>query len=365
MSKPVILTGIRANEEPTLGNYLGAFVPMVQMQKQYAGEYQINMFVPDLHSFTTPIDHTKLFENTLHNLKYFIAAGLDINDPNTYIYRQSFIPAHSELTWILDCFTYVGEMQRMTQFKDKSHEFLVNQDTNLISDQAGESLAINTTQNKSVSMGLMNYPVLMAADILLYNAKHVPVGEDQFQHLEIARDIATRMNNKFGDLFTVPDATADQTKFMHRDNGLRIRSLTDPAKKMSKSSTEEKSKILLSDTPEQAAKKIMSATTDSVGAIHFDWENQPGITSLLQILALLTGRDESAVNAEWEGNTRYGDFKKSVADAVTAFLIDFQTRYNAITDEMLLAKLQTSETAMRVTADETLLRVQKAVGLRQ
>ena len=202
MSKPVILTGIRSNEEPTLGNYLGAFVPMVQMQQKYAGEYQINMFVPDLHSFTTPIDHTKLYENTLHNLKYFIAAGLDFANADTYIYRQSYIPAHSELTWILDCFTYVGEMQRMTQYKDKSSEHAA-----------------------SVTMGLMNYPVLMAADILLYNAEHVPVGEDQFQHLEITRDIATRMNNKFGDLFTVPAATADQSKFMQRNNGLRIRNL--------------------------------------------------------------------------------------------------------------------------------------------
>lgn len=342
MAKDVILTGIRSNEEPTLGNYLGAFVPMVQMQREYAGEYQINMFVPDLHSFTTPIDHTKLFQNTLHNLKYFIAAELDINNTDTYIYRQSYIPAHSEMTWILDCFTYVGEMQRMTQFKDKSSEHAA-----------------------SVTMGLMNYPVLMAADILLYNAKHVPVGEDQFQHLEITRDIATRMNNKFGELFTVPDATADQSKFMRRDNGLRIRSLTDPTKKMSKSSTEEKSKILLSDTPEVAAKKIMSATTDSVGAVHFDWDNQPGITSLLQIMSLLGGHTQNEVNAEWEGNTRYGDFKKAVADIVATFLTDFQDRYNAITDDQLLAKLEASESAMRAVANETLLRTQKAVGLRQ
>ena len=164
--KEVILTGIRSNEEPTLGNYLGAFVPMVQMQQQFAGTYQLNMFVPDLHSFTTPIDHSSLYQNTLKNLKYFIAAGLDINDPDTFIYRQSFIPAHSELTWILDCFTYVGEMQRMTQFKEKSAEHAA-----------------------SVTMGLMNYPVLMAVDILLYGARWVPVGEDQFQHIEITRDI--------------------------------------------------------------------------------------------------------------------------------------------------------------------------------
>ena len=256
--KETILTGIRSNEEPTLANYLGAFVPMVEMQRQFAGQYQINMFVPDLHSFTTPIDHAALYGKTLQNLEYFVAAGLDINDVDTYIYRQSYIPAHSEMTWILNCFTYVGEMQRMIQFKDKS------------TDHAG-----------SVTMGLMDYPVLMAADILLYGAKWVPVGEDQFQHLEIARDIAIRMNNKFGDLFVVPEATAKQSEFARRDNGLRIRSLSDPAKKMSKSASDAKSKINLMDEPGAAVKKVMSAATDSIGTINFDWDSQPGITNLL------------------------------------------------------------------------------------
>lgn len=341
MTKPVILTGIRSNEEPTLGNYLGAIVPMVQMQAEYAGSHQINMFVPDLHSFTTPIDHSVLYRSTLNNLKYFIAAGLSLDNPDTFIYRQSFIPAHSELAWILDCFTYVGEMSRMTQFKEKSGE-----------------------HNESVTMGLFNYPVLMAADILLYGAQYVPVGEDQFQHLEITRDIAERFNNKFGQTFTVPAATIQQTQFIKRDKALRIRSLTDPTKKMSKSSDDEKSKILLIDAPEKAAKKIMSATTDSIGEIHFDWQNQPGITSLLQILALLTSRDQSEVNAEWEGKTSYGDFKKAVATAVSDFLTDFQAKLAAVTDDVLLSKLESSESAMSLVANETLLRAQRAVGLR-
>ena len=341
MTKPTILTGIRSNEELTIGNYLGAFLPMVEMQKNYAGDYQINMFVPDLHSFTTPIDHSVLYRNTLNNLKYFIAAGLDPHNADTFIYRQSYIPAHSEMTWILDCFTYVGEMQRMTQFKDKSSE-----------------------HSTSVTMGLMNYPVLMAADILLYNAKYVPVGEDQFQHLEITRDIAIRFNNKFGDIFVIPEDTIHQTSFIKRDNGLRIRSLVDPAKKMSKSSADEKSKILLSDNPDAAAKKIMSATTDSIGSIHFDWQNQPGITSLLQILALLTNRQQEAVNADWEGKERYGDFKQTVATAVHDFLTDFQAKYEAISDEQLLAILEASESAMMPVANATLLRAQQAVGLR-
>lgn len=341
MSKEVILTGIRSNEEPTLGNYLGAFVPMVQLQQHYAGRYQLNMFVPDLHSFTTPIDHTTLYENTLTNLKYFIAAGLDITDEHTFLYRQSFIPAHSELTWILDCFTGFGEMSRMTQFKEKSAD-----------------------TNNNVTVGLFNYPVLMAADILLYNARWVPVGEDQFQHLEITRDIALRMNHKFGELFTVPEPTAKQTAFIQRDTGLRIRSLTNPEKKMSKSSTDQKSKINLADTPAQARKKIMAATTDSLGVINFDWQRQPGITNLLQLLAILTDRPQAEVNAEWVGQTQYGPLKRAVAEAVAAFLTDFQARLANISDETLLATLERSERAMNEVANTTLLRVQKAVGLR-
>ena len=340
--KEVILTGIRSNEEPTLGNYLGAFVPMVQMQQKFAGKYQVNMFVPDLHSFTTPIDHQNLYQNTLKNLKYFIAAGLDINDPDTYIYRQSFIPAHSEMTWILDCFTYVGEMQRMTQFKDKSAE-----------------------HSASVTMGLMNYPVLMATDILLYGARWVPVGEDQFQHIEITRDIAERFNNKFGEIFTLPEPTAKQVEFINRDSGLRIRSLTNPEKKMSKSSDDEKSKINLSDSPETARKKIMSSTTDSIGQINFDWDMQPGVTNLLQLLAILTNRSQTEVNTEWVGQTQYGQLKNAVADAVAGFLESFHARLDQITDEELIAALERSEAEMTKRANETLRRAQVAVGLRE
>jgi tryptophanyl-tRNA synthetase len=339
MTKPVILTGIRSNEEPTLANYLGAFVPIVEMQRKYAGDYQINMFVPDLHSFTTPIDHQDLYQNTLTNIKYFLAAGLDISNGDTFIYRQSFVPAHSELAWILDCFTYVGEMQRMTQFKDKS-------------------------EGGSITMGLMNYPVLMAADILLYQASWVPVGEDQFQHLEITRDIATRFNNKFGEIFTVPHDTAKQTAFMNRDSGLRIRSLTDPTKKMSKSSSDEKSKILLNDDPAKAHKKVMSATTDSIGVVNFDWDDQPGITSLLQILALLKGESQDAINRQWVGSTSYGDFKRAVAEAVESFLADFQSKLASIDDDALVTKLEESEQAMREQSGRTLVDVQRAVGLR-
>ena len=339
--RDVILTGIRSNEELTLGNYLGAFLPMVAMQKKYADSHQINMFVPDLHSITTPTDYSSLFGNSIQNLRYYIASGLDVEQPNTYIYRQSYIPAHSELTWILDCFTHMGEMQRMIQFKDKSSE-------------VGEN----------VSVGLFNYPVLMAADILLYGARWVPVGEDQFQHLEITRDIAIRFNNKFGDVFTIPEATAKQTKFIDRDKGLRIRNLVDPSKKMSKSSRDEKSKINLSDNPNVARAKIMGATTDSVGQVNFDWESQPGITNLLQLLSLLTNQSQESVNQEWIGRAQYSQLKSAVAEAVVDFLSSFQNRCNDVSDDLILSTLEKSEAEVSITANQTLLRAQQVVGLR-
>jgi tryptophanyl-tRNA synthetase len=342
MSKPVILTGIRSNEEPTIGNYLGAFLPMVELQRKFAGEYQVNMFVPDLHSFTTPVDHGKLYANTIKNLRYFVAAGLDITDADTFIYRQSFIPAHSELTWILDCFTGFGELRRMTQFKDKSG-----------------------ADEEHVSAGLFNYPVLMAADILLYGAKYIPVGEDQQQHLELTRDLAIRLNNKFDqDLFVVPEGWKAQLTFASRDSGVRIRSLRNPEKKMSKSVADPSGTILMSDDPFEAAKKVLKAETDSFGEIKFDLKQRPGISNLLQMLALLTERPQAEVNAEWEGKSSYGDLKKAVAAAVESFLSTFQTKLELVTDDMILDKLKQDEAKMNETANATLTRVQKAVGLR-
>ena len=338
--KQTILTGIRSNEEPTLGNYIGAMVPTVRLQHEKSDNYRINMFVPDLHSFTTPINHNELYEKTLKNIKYFVAAGIDLTNKDSYLYRQSYISAHSELTWILDCFTGFGEMSRMTQFKDKS------------------------SSKDNVTVGLFNYPVLMAADILLYGAAWVPVGDDQRQHLEITRDIAERMNNKFGELFTVPASWQEQLEFTQLDNGVRIRNLANPDKKMSKSDQDPKGNILLDDNPALAAKKVMSATTDSVGVINYDWYNQPGVTNLLQILSLLGGKDQAHINAEWEGRGKYGDLKKAVANQIEQFLSDFQERYQNISDDEVLDKLESSENALRPEANERLLRVQQAVGLR-
>ncbi len=340
MSKPVILTGLRANSEFHLGNYLGGILPMVELQAAHAGEYQLNMFVPDLHSFTTPIDHSKLYKQTIENLAVFVAAGLDINNPDTFLYRQSYITAHSELTWILNCFTYMGELSRMTQYKEK-----------------GES-------QENQTAGLFTYPVLMAADILLYGAEWVPVGDDQKQHLELARDLATRLNNKFGELFIVPHEWKKQLEFASRDNGVRIRSLRNPEKKMSKSVSDPAGTIMLSDSPEEAAKKIMSATTDSEGVIKLDWERQPGISNLLQITALLSNTPLHDAAREWEGKTSYGDLKQHVAELVKDFLVDVQAKLAEVDEQTLLSKLEQDEEKMRHVANETLAKVQRAVGLR-
>lgn len=342
MTKPVILTGIRANNNLTIGNYFGAMLPMIDMAREKSDEYSIHLFIPDLHSFTTPIDHSQLYDQIIHNARIFTAAGLPLHNDNIFIYRQSYIPAHSELTWILDCFTGFGEMSRMTQFKDKSG-----------------SLGGDRT-----SVGLFNYPVLMAADILLYGASYIPVGEDQTQHLEFTRDIATRLNTRFGELFTVPEPVIKQHEFFGKDQGLRIKDLLNPTKKMSKSDESGRGVIFLSDDPKDAAQKVMSATTDSVGEIHFDKETQPGISNLIDILALLRGEKRETVIHEFEGQSRYGDFKKIVADEVEQFLIDFQTKLAGIDDTVILAKLEDSERAMSLVANETLLRVQQAVGLR-
>lgn len=343
MNKEVILTGIRANNDLTLGNYFGAIVPMIDMATTRADNYQVNLFVPDLHSFTTPVDHSQLQAQIMHNLRLFVAAGLPLDHLDVHLYRQSYVPAHSELTWILDCFTGFGEMSRMIEFKDKSAKL-------------GE---------ERIGVGLFNYPVLMAADILLYGATYIPVGDDQRQHLEFTRDIAMRLNARFDtELFTIPHDIKKQHEFFGNDQGLRIKDLQDPSKKMSKSDESGKGVIFLGDTPEVAAKKIMSATTDSLGTITFNWDTQPGITNLLQLLALSTNRSQAEINKQWEGKTVYGELKKAVAEAITGFLQGLQGQLALVDDLKLTAKLEQSELTMNKAANETLHKVQIAVGLR-
>ena len=247
----------------------------------------------------------------------------------------------------------MGEALRMTQYKEKSQN-----------------------NDNSTNVGIFNYPILMAADILLYDANYIPVGEDQFQHLELTRNIAERFNRKYGEIFTIPEKTTDQVKFMETlgntfsnqdkdtPSGLRIRDLQNPEKKMSKSSDSESSKIMMSDTPAQAAKKIMSATTDSLANINFDFQNQPGISNLLQIEALLSNQPLSVIIAKWSNQSRYGDFKKQIANTVSSFLTDFQTKASNISDQTILNLLTEGEAYATQKANQTLLKVQKSVGLR-
>ena len=342
MAKPTILTGLRANNNLTIGNYFGAMLPIIDMAKQRSDEYQVNMFIPDLHSFTTPVDHSILNEQIMQTARIFTAAGLPLDNDSINLYRQSYVPAHSELTIILNSFTGMGEMNRMTQFKDKS-----------------EGLG-----DERVSIGLFDYPVLMAADILLYGASYVPVGDDQSQHLEFTRDIGERMNARFGTIFTIPKTVKEQHEFFGKDQGLRIKDLQNPSKKMSKSDESGKGVIFLSDEPDVAASKVMSATTDDKAEIHFDQQNQPGITNLLEILALLRGIPTSEVIREFEGQTRYGEFKSVVAAEVKQFLTDFQSTLASVDNNAVIAKLERSEEQMNLVANETLLRTQQAVGLR-
>jgi tryptophanyl-tRNA synthetase len=427
MSKPVILTGLRANNDLHIGNYFGALLPLVDMAKNRADDYQINLFVPDLHSFTTPIDHSQLQAQILHNVKLFAAAGLPLDNENIHIYRQSYVPAHSELTWILDCFTGFGQLNRMTQFKDKSSqkaldheeeqllgewkkihnqtkfsettesyrskygkfleafddvpliqgEMKVESTAELLEDHPELAIAAYETLDRLLlinkfrdiglsfsTIGLFNYPVLMAADILLYDAQYVPVGDDQSQHLEFTRDVAERMNNKFGNLFVVPEAVKKQHEFFNKDQGLRIKDLVDPSRKMSKSEASDRGVIFLGDSPEEAAKKVMGATTDNEGKVHLDFEKQPGVSNLLQIHALLSGETLQAVAEHHDGQKSYGDLKKEVADEVKEFLTDFQAKLAAVDEEHVMLKLQSSEAKMNDTANKKLIEVQKAVGLR-
>lgn len=342
MTKQVILTGLRANGELHLGNYLGGVLPMVRLQQSLTSDQQLNMFVADLHSFTTPIDHKSLYSNIIKNVRFYLAAGIDPAHVRTRLYRQSYVPAHAELAWILDCFTYFGEANRMTEFKDKSERL----------------------GHKAVSVGLFNYPVLMAADILLYGANYIPLGDDQKQHIEIARTIAERMNGKFGELFVVPEDWNKQLEFAKRDISVRIHSLTQPENKMSKSIDDPRGTIGLLDNPDEAAEKIMGATTDSVGAIHFDFNAQPGISNLLQLASLLQERSLDQVVSEWKGKSGYGELKAHVAKLVKVFLSQFQERFSHITEEQVEVILISGEKSANEIANATLFRVQQAIGLR-
>lgn len=320
-----ILSGIKPTGKLTLGNY----VTLKNFPKfQERGETFI--FVADLHALTLPIDPEELRTNTRDIVAFYLAAGLD--PQKCTLFRQSQVSQHAELMSILQNYLYIGELSRMTQFKEKSQHMNQN----------------------AIGLGLFTYPVLMAADILLYDANIVPVGEDQTQHVEITRVLARRFNNRYGEVLVMPKAEVNKV-------GKRIMSLSNPTAKMSKS--DPKGDIFILDTPAAIKKKIMSAVTDSGNEVLYDPENKPGISNLLTIYAAMKGISVAAAEKQFK-DSRYGDFKKAVAAAVIDELVPFQARYQEIINSDLIEKtLSAGEKKAREIAAEVLKRVQTAVGL--
>lgn len=296
--KERVLTGLQPTGVITLGNYIGAIKQMIRYQE----EYESFIFIADLHSITVPKENSNLSENTRNLVALYLACGIDPKKNTIFI--QSENPYHTNLSWLLECNTYYGELSRMHQFKEKSKG------------------------SESFTAGLLTYPVLMASDILLYDTKYVPVGIDQKQHVELARDIAIRFNKKYGETFKVPEP-------MISDSGTKITDLIDPTKKMSKSSDNPKGIIYLLDDIEVARKKIMGATTDSEMSVKYDPENKPGISNLINIYVSLTNKTIKEVETEFEG-CNYGTFKAKVADVVCDFLKDIQSKFNEIINSNLI-----------------------------
>jgi len=326
--KKVIYSAAQPTGCITLGNYIGAINNWEKMSK--GGDISI-FAIADLHSLTVRQNPTEFRQRALSFFAQYIACGLD--PTKSVMYFQSHVPAHSELTWILDCFTYMGEMSRMTQFKDKSSKHADN-----------------------INMGLLNYPVLMAADILLYQTDFVPVGADQKQHLEVARDIAIRFNNLYSPTFAVPEPYISK-------QGARIQSLTEPEKKMSKSDADANAYISLIDPPDVIVKKIKRAVTDSEGVIRTG-EGKDGVTNLLTILSEMTEKPIDTLVELYKGKG-YADLKSDVADAVVTRLTPIQKKYAEIINDkaylMQTAKLG-AESADKI-ARRTIGKVQKKVGL--
>ena len=290
--KKRILTGLKPTGELTLGNYIGAISQMVRMQD----EYDSYLFVADLHALTVPQDPKELRERIKKFIAMYIACGIDPNKNTIYIQSENeYIPA---MSYLLECTTYYGEASRMIQFKEKSK------------------------QHANFSIGLLTYPVLMAVDILYCDADLVPVGIDQKQHVELARDIAERFNKRYGETFVLPEPII--TTY-----GTKIKDLKDPSKKMSKSEENPQGVISLFDNPEDIKKKIMKATTDSDNQIKFDEKNKPGISNLLNIASILDKKAINEIEKEFEGKG-YGEFKKYVADITAGFIEKIQDRYREL-----------------------------------
>lgn len=321
-----ILTGIKPTGQLTLGNYIGVLKHLPKMTDR--GECLF--FIADLHALTMPIDPEALRQNSIDLAAFYMAAGLDTD--KAILFLQSSVSAHAELNAILQNYLYMGELSRMTQFKDKASKM----------------------NESAIGLGLFAYPVLMASDIVLYDSTIIPVGEDQTQHVEITRDLVNRFNNRYGDVLTLPKAEL-------RKVGARIMSLSDPTKKMSKS--DPKGDIFLKDDLATMRKKIMSAVTDSGSEVKYDVTNKPGISNLLTIYAALKDMSIEEAEKKFEGY-RYGDFKKAVADAVAEEMEPFQAKYKEIVETKAYeAVLKAGAERAKLIANKTLERVQKAVGL--
>ncbi len=310
-----MLTGLQPTGVITLGNYIGAIKQMVKYQE----EYESFIFVADLHAITVPQKVEDLSKNTRSLIALYLACGIDPTKNTIFVQSQN--EYHANLSWLLECNTYFGELSRMHQFKEKSKH------------------------SENFTAGLFTYPVLMASDILIYDANYVPVGVDQKQHVEIARDIAIRFNNKYGTTFAVPEPLITET-------GTKIMDLINPAKKMSKSSENQNGVIRLLDDVEVIRKKIMRATTDSETVIKYDPELKPGISNLINIYSALTGKKIADVEDEFKG-ANYGTFKKSVADVVVKEVEEIQRRYNDyINSDKIDEILKTGVQKTRIMAKE-------------
>ena len=324
--KKVLFSGMQATGTITLGNYLGALKNWVTLSEEYECFYS----VVDLHSITVRQDPAELRKRARNLLCLYIAAGLD--PKKNCIYYQSHVSGHAELAWILNCFTYMGELNRMTQFKDKSAKHADN-----------------------INAGLFTYPVLMAADILLYQTDVVPVGKDQLQHLEITRDIAERFNSIYGDVFTIPEPYLGKS-------GAKIMSLQDPSKKMSKSDENANASVYLLDDPDTIIRKFKRAVTDSMGEIRYS-EEQPGIHNLIDIYSACTGKTSQEVEKEFAGKG-YGDFKLAVGETVADMLKPVQDRFYELQKDKDYIDGIIKDNAEKANyyAQKTLRKVQKKVG---
>lgn len=321
-----IFSGIQPSGTLTIGNYLGAIQQFVELQN----DYNCYFCIVDEHAITVPQDRLELRKNIKSLAALYIASGIDPDSSTLFI--QSEVPEHTQLGWMLQSISYVGELERMTQYKDKSQG------------------------QEAISSALLTYPSLMAADILLYKTDVVPVGDDQKQHLELARNLAQRFNNRFNDIFTVPEVRIPKV-------GARIMSLQEPTKKMSKSDTNQKGFISMLDEPKRIEKKIKSAVTDSEGIVKFDKENKPGVSNLLTIYSSCTGESIAALEKKYEGKG-YGDFKQGVANAVIDTLRPIQEKYGQlIQSDELDAILDQGRDKASFSAGKTIKKAKKAMGL--